>query len=133
MQIAKYKVPCECGEFKEVEVNLFTGEHRIISPIKPTGFAELKAVTDHYKKLKGFDQIQTWDKLYRPRAFAAAKKLLNFFSKHEAPIDLIRELLADINTESVRIGYSWTLETAVKRAPDWLAGKIKGPARRRDD
>lgn len=130
MQIVKIPIPCHnCGEENAVEVNLFTGEHKQLKPPPVAGFRELIALVDHYKRLKGFDAFPTWDSQYKGRSMKAAKQILRFFRKLPEPVEVARECISEISARATKEGWSWTIETVVKMAPDWLAAKAKDPQR----
>ena len=71
--------------------------------------------------------MMTWWETHGRRAMAAAKSLLRFFRKAgtDGAVTLACECITDLAVEAERKGFSWTIETAVKRAPEWLAGKMK--------
>lgn len=124
MQLVNYPVKCSCGETTILQVNLFNGQHEILKKPGP-GSGPIMAIVGHYKKLKRYDTIPTWDKDYRPRACAVAKKILHFFRKLEDPVGVAMECMNDLSLKAEREGWYWTLETVVKRAPDWIVEKSK--------
>lgn len=116
----------DCKHEIKVELNTFTAEHKILDSFKP-GFENLRAIVEHYKKLKGYDQIPTWDGTNRARAMKAAKSLLYFFRKLQDPVDVIKEYLSDTDAKCKRETWKgWTIEGTIARADEWLLSKMKG-------
>lgn len=126
MQSVKIPVKCSgCGDENIVEINTWTGEHKVLNAPKPAGYGKMMAVVDRYKKMKGFDTMTTWDAHYKPRALRSAKQLLHFFRKLEDPVGVAVECLEEVGRDLGAKGLTWTLETVVTHAPEWLARKAK--------
>ena len=129
MKEVNLPVKCSsCGESATIRVNLWTGDYKQLPPAaeKPARFADLSRVVDAYKSLKGFDRFPTWDKMYRARAMAAAKKLLRFFARLTDPAGVSMECMQEKAGEFKKANLHWSLETIVAHAPDWLARKQNG-------
>ena len=125
MQLVNYPIVCcNCKEETVIQVNLWNGEHKIIknSEVK-LGLWKMKSMVEGYKDIKGSDTMPTWDKAHAPRAMAAAKRILRFFSKLEDPVGVSIECLEDTAKQAKEQGWTWTIETVLKRADKWLADK----------
>lgn len=138
MQKVIYEVPCAggCGTVNQVEVNLFTGEHK---HLKPKGtvtwtYGQKWAVVEKYKELKGFtkETHPSWDLKNRPRFLKAATSLLDRFAALPDPVAIAIEAVEathEAASDPRSGGWSWTLETVDKRADEWLLKKQKGERR----
>jgi len=76
-----------------------------------------------YKVLKGHRwDDRSWDKIHQPRARASAKELLGVcgdpYKAHECMKQLVRRFKL--------AGLSWTFETIIKHAHDWMIGGTNG-------
>lgn len=133
MQLVTYDVPCgDCGATTKLEVNLFDGRHRVLKTSGAGGhwtFRQKQDVVEYFKGLKGYTRelMPTWDAKYRGRAFKAVGELLDFLAVLPDPVAVAKEALLDLDAEAKKGGWTWTLETAVKRAPEWLLTKQKEP------
>jgi hypothetical protein len=127
------QIPVQCGCGCKVTttllVNLWTGENRILKAKGPTGYAEKMAIIDHYKKLRGYDKLPSWDRAHKPRAMKRAGELLAFFSMLEDPVGVAKECLTSIFNECQQKGWAFFFEKVNERAPDWLIQKQKGEKR----
>lgn len=120
-----FSCPC-CRSEYVIEFDIDRAKHQILESGNAT-FQEMITVIAAYKKIKGYDRIPTWDSVHRPRALAASKKLLRFFKKTAAPVEIAIECIEDSYEQARRQGWleMFTLETVVKRAPDWILDKQK--------
>lgn len=116
---------CGCGEVTVVEVNLSTGKWKVRPPEPPAGYADLMAIVDHYKAVKGYDRLKTWDGSHRGRAMKAAKQILRFLRRTVDPVGLAKELIDETAEQMKKGGLSWTIETCFTRSAEWLANKQK--------
>lgn len=121
----KIPVPCDCGEKHQVEIDLTTAQYKVTREEKKWEYRAYAEIHDLYKAIKGFDAMPTYDSKYRARNFSAIKKLLNFFVPLDEPVDVAKEFIRETAAAADQAGWSWTLETCVKRAPHWLAEKMK--------
>jgi len=124
MQLFNIEPKCpECSHTFKITVNTWTGEHTVLAEFK-AGYGQLMAVVEHYKKLRGFDLIPTWNGTYKARAMAAAKRILNFLRKLDDPVDVAKEYLSELQDRCQRENWKgWSIERAAKDVDHWLAGK----------
>lgn len=81
----------------------------------------IQIVVEHYKKVKKYDTIPNWDKEHFARATASAKRILSQIDDETQACDAITKIGSYHDNE----GLSWTIETIVKKIPDWKLGKLK--------
>ena len=86
----------------------------------------IQIVVEHYKKVKKYDTIPNWDKEHFARATASAKRILSQADDETQACDAITKIGNYHDNE----GLSWTIETIVKKYPDWKLGKL-GPKERK--
>lgn len=127
MQIVNYPVRCECcGETTTLQVNLFTGEHKILKKPEDFSYRQKWDIVEHYKKVKGFDTIPTWDKTNKGRALKAAKAVLKFFAVVNDPVGVAKECLSETAEKYKQHDWFWNLEMIPTRiAPEWILEKQK--------
>lgn len=125
MQLVNYKIICDCGKEHTIQVNLFTGQHKIIVVPSKSRYFEKMDIINEYKEIKGFDKIPNWDKINKGRFLKVADKLLNFFDGYSNPRELALECLADTSSAASSGGWEWTLETVLKGADRWISSKTK--------
>lgn len=127
MTVVTYQVPCGCGckAVTAVEVNLINGEHRVLRPKGESTYGEKWQIVLHYKALKGYDKLPTWDRLHKARAMKGAKQILAFFACLPDPVGVAKECMDDTAKRAQAGGWPWTLETILKVGPDWLIDKQK--------
>lgn len=84
---------------------------------KNTGFRDsnIQTVVEYYKKINGYDKQSDWDKHHFRRYVSAAKSLFEMAPDDwKQAIDWVKEQ-----------GYNWTLETVIKKLPDFRQAKSK--------
>ena len=81
----------------------------------------LQEIVEHYKHIKKYDTIPNWDKEHFARASASAKRILSQANNKEHAYRAITEIGKYCDNE----GLSWTIETIVKKFPDWKLGTLK--------
>jgi len=86
----------------------------------------IQILVEHYKKIKKYDTIPNWDKEHFARATASAKRILSQADDETQSCKAITE----IGSYHDNAGLSWTIETIVKKFPDWKLGKL-GPKERK--
>lgn len=74
-------------------------------------------VISHYKKIKGYDKIPNWNKIYYKRFVRDAKNLLVLF---EDDIPKIKKVMNTLAKKFKEQGLSWNLSTIVKWSPEEL-------------
>ena len=124
----EFPVPCWCGCGETTRVRVEFGKHmtwKALPPEPGPGYARLTDVVEHYKKVKGFDKLRTWDGSHRGRAMRAAKQIRHFLRRTAEPVELARELIDDTAKELGTKGLSWSIETCFSRSGEWFARKQK--------
>ena len=81
----------------------------------------IQEIVEHYKKIKKYDTIANWDKEHFGRASASAKRILSQTDDKEHAYKAITE----IGNYFIGEELSWTIETVVKKIPDWKLGQLK--------
>ena len=122
-------IPGICPSCKDkLVLNVNTEKLRVTIRLakRPAGFAEKQRLIAHYKRVKGFDTISTWDGTYGGRAMKTATKILHFFRKFGDPVGLGIELIGDTATAAEKGSWPWNFDTCAKRADEWLGGKQRG-------
>ena len=124
------KLECQsCRAAHVLTLNTYTAKHQW--KLKPVGtYLELWAIVEHYKKLKGYDKMPTWDREYKGRALKCSGKIYRFFDQLGKPVSVAKEMMDDINQRAKREGWNWNLETIRKLADSWLADKQKEKQKR---
>ena len=125
--VVTFKLECPCCDSPlTLEVDISRSKHKLVEDFK-SSYGDLMAVVEGYKRVRGYDKIPTWNSMYMRRNMSTAKKLLRFFRKTAAPVEIAIECIEDANERARREGWgdNFTLETVVKRAPDWILDKQK--------
>ena len=86
----------------------------------------IQIVVEHYKKIKKYDTLPNWDKEHFARASASAKRILSQIDNEAQACDAITKS----GSYHDNAGLSWTIETIVKKIPDWKLGKLKPKERK---
>ena len=81
----------------------------------------IQEIVEHYKKIKKYDTITNWNKEHFARATASAKRIISQADDKEHAYRAITEIGKYCDSE----GLSWTIETVVKKFPDWKLGQLK--------
>jgi len=82
---------------------------------------EMRKIIEHFKTLKGYSEIENWDKHNWKRHTKPAKLLLTLTSSVDKAIkviDWLNELYEEKNLD-------WTLETVIKKYPDFQLKEIE--------
>ena len=90
-----------------------TIQNKVLSPIQE--------IVEKYKDVKNFNTIKNWDKHHFARASKSAKAIL------EQAGDVKQSFLCieEVGKYCAGEGLSWTIETVVKKFPDWKLGQLK--------
>jgi hypothetical protein len=90
-----------------------------MSLVKVKDLSNIQKVIEKYKEVKGFKDIPNWDKEFYPRFSKSAKALLSLTTLEEA-IFCIEPIGIFCDSKD----WEWTLETVVKKFPDWKSGNL---------
>jgi len=125
MHILKLELKClSCDEKHQLTLNTMTAQHKWKR--EPIPYGDLWEIVVQYKKLKGYDTLPNWDRQYKGRALKRAGQIYRFFKMLKEPVEVSQECLEYVHQRAEREHWTWTLETVVKMAPDWLVAKQKG-------
>lgn len=124
MENVKLATKCpHCDNGLELNFNSWTHELKLCVP-DVTPYRDKMAVVEHYKKVKGYDKVKTWDQTHRARAFGYAKALLAACAAEAVPVTAAKGAIDWASEEGRRKGLDWNLGTVVKWAPDFLKAEI---------
>lgn len=78
--------------------------------------ADLRQIVEHFKTVKGFENMNGWDKVHFKRNCRSAKQLVDFLGSAASACQCVTEVGERMDKKSLE----WTLETVVKHSDVWL-------------